>query len=513
MLFLHDVVEASNKIKGARKRKEKVSHVMRLLQVGRGREISLAADYLSGQIPQGRLGVGWAMLAEALKGLSDNPRSLSLNELDKNFEALSALQGPKSIEKKIGLMREILSGADERGKDFLSGLIMEEIRQGALQGLVLEAIAQASSISSDHLRQALMFSGHIGEVAWVALEEGVSGLSRFNPQLFRPIAPMLANTVEEETDALSRLGEAGWEYKIDGARVQVHKRGEDVHIFSRHLREITESIPEIVTLARKFPMEQAIFEGEAVALRADGKPLPFQTTMRRFGRIQEREKMAKELPLTPFFFDLLYVDGDTLLNLPYKDRFHQLGARVPAQFIIPRIITADGEEVQDFLARSLNAGHEGLIAKGLETPYVAGQRGFYWLKLKPVRTLDLVVLAAEWGHGRREGFLSNLHLGARDPDQGGFVMLGKTFKGLTDEMLRWQTEKLLTLEITRDEWTVFVKPEFVVEVAFNNIQESHRYPGGLTLRFARVKHFRQDKTPLDVDTIQKVRMIFESERK
>jgi DNA ligase-1 len=260
-------------------------------------------------------------------------------------------------------------------------------------------------------------------------------------------------------------------------------------------------------------MDKAIFEGEAIALREDGRPLPFQTTMRRFGRIQDVERIQKEIPLRPFFFDLLYLDGQSILDVPYGKRFGQLTERIPSEYLIPRIVTADEAKVRDFLFQSLKAGHEGLMAKGLDSPYVAGHRGFLWLKIKPAQTLDLVILAAEWGHGRRKGWLSNLHLGARDEESGEFVMLGKTFKGLTDEMLQWQTKKLLELEAGRDEWTVYVRPELVVEIAFNDIQESPRYPGGLALRFARVKSFREDKSPSEADTFQKVRTIFEEGRK
>jgi len=324
---------------------------------------------------------------------------------------------------------------------------------------------------------------------------------------------MLASPVEGGDEAIDRLGEAGWEYKIDGARIQVHKDGEEIRIFTRHLKEVTESVPEIICLARQFPMDKAIFEGEAIALREDRRPLPFQTTMRRFGRIQDVESVQREIPLKPFFFDLLYVDGQSILDVPYSKRFEQLTERMPSEHLIPRIVTADEAKVRDFLLQSLKAGHEGLMAKGLDSPYVAGQRGFLWLKIKPAQTLDLVILAAEWGHGRRKGWLSNLHLGARDEESGEFVMLGKTFKGLTDEMLQWQTKKLLELEAGRDEWTVYVRPELVVEIAFNDIQESPRYPGGLALRFARVKSFREDKSPSEADTFQKVRTIFEEGRK
>jgi len=513
MLFLKNLVEISETVSATTKKKEKASLLAHFLREAKEKDIFLLAFYLSGELPQGRLGVGWAMLQEASKESSFHSNPVSLIDLDRYFDIIAEEKGPGSSRKKIQILTEVFSRSDEKEKEFLVKLIMGEIRQGALEGLVLEAVARASSLSADRLQRSFMFSGNIGEVARTAMEEGASGLSRFQPSLFHPISPMLASPVEREEEAIERLGEAGWEYKIDGARIQVHKDGEEIRIFTRHLKEVTESIPEVVDLAKKFPMDKAIFEGEAIALREDSKPLPFQTTMRRFGRVKNVDRMRGEIPLRPFFFDLLYLDGGSLLETSYQERSTQLSERLKPQYLIPRIITAEAKKVQDLLIQSLKAGHEGLMAKGLESPYVAGQRGFSWLKIKPAQTLDLVVLAAEWGHGRRTGLLSNLHLGAKDKESGEFVMLGKTFKGLTDEMLRWQTKKLLELETERDEWTVYVKPELVIEIAFNDIQESPHYPGGLALRFARVKRFRQDKSPLETDTFQKIRAIFESSRK
>ncbi len=513
MASFKDLVAISKSVASTSKRKHKVSLLADFFRQVKGREIALAVRYLSGQLGQGRLGVGWAILREALQDLPDPSRSLSLIEIDRLFEEISREKGSGSLERKVRFLRNLFSSVQQDQREFLINLMMGEIRQGALEGLVLGAIAQASSFPVDRLRQSLMFSGDIGQVAQVALEEGAAGLSHFQPRLFHPISPMLANSAEGETEALERLGEAGFEFKIDGARIQVHKDREEVRIFTRHLKDITESIPELVQLARTFQFENAIFEGEAIALREDGKPLPFQITMHRFGRILEVQRLEKEIPLTPYFFDLLYLNGESLIPVPYRDRFKLLSDKVPPGSMIPQIITGDEGAARDFLKRSLEAGHEGLMAKSLDSRYRAGHRGYTWLKIKPAQTLDLVVLAAEWGHGRRKGWLSNLHLGARDPGSGDFMMLGKTFKGLTDKMLHWQTKKLLELEVSRDEWTVYVRPELVVEVAFNDIQESSRYPGGLALRFARVKNFRMDKLPLDADTLHKVRQIFEARRR
>jgi DNA ligase-1 len=325
---------------------------------------------------------------------------------------------------------------------------------------------------------------------------------------------MLANSSENVAEALERLGEAAFEYKLDGARIQVHRSGEDVAVFTRQLQNVTQRLPEVVEWTRGLPVREIVLEGEAIALRADSRPYPFQVTMRRLGRTKEIESIRKELPLSSFYFDCLYLENEgPLLSLPYEKRMEALSRTVPASFLVPRMVAREPAEAERFLQQALDAGHEGAMAKSLLAPYVAGQRGFHWLKLKPATTLDLVVLAAEWGHGRRTGWLSNLHLGARDAESGQFAMLGKTFKGLTDEMLRWQTDKLLSLEVARDDWTVFVKPELLVEIAFGEIQESPRYPAGLALRFARVKRYRPEKPANEADTLQTVKTLFERQRR
>jgi DNA ligase-1 len=321
---------------------------------------------------------------------------------------------------------------------------------------------------------------------------------------------MLADSAAEVGDALTALGEASFEYKLDGARIQVHKAGDEVKVYSRNLRDVTAAVPEVVTVARATPARELVLDGEAIALREDGTPQPFQITMRRFGRKLNVDALTHELPITPFFFDALYLDGDALVDEPLARRLAIVGAQVAPANIVPRIVTARGDEAAAFAARAIASGHEGVMAKALGGAYAAGRRGQTWLKVKQARTLDLVILAAEWGSGRRRGTLSNLHLGARDAERGGFVMLGKTFKGLTDEMLAWQTRKFLELEIGRDGHVVYVKPEVVAEIAFNEIQASPQYPGGLALRFARVKSYRTDKTAAEADTIDTVRAIYQS---
>jgi DNA ligase-1 len=347
-------------------------------------------------------------------------------------------------------------------------------------------------------------------VASAVLLHGEAGLSGFSLKLLRPVKPMLAQPAEAIADALGRMDAAAFEFKLDGARVQVHKAGDEVRVFTRRLNDVTAAVPEIVELAKALPAEAIILDGEALALRADGKPHPFQVTMRRFGRKLDVEGMRRELPLASFFFDCLYCDGEALIDRGGGDRFTVLSRCLPEGIVIPRITTADQSEAEAFLEQALERGHEGVMAKALDATYEAGARGASWLKVKRTHTLDLVVLAAEWGHGRRRGWLSNLHLGARDPATGGFVMLGKTFKGMTDDTLEWQTGRLQEIEVSRDRYTVYVLPDLVVEVAFSDVQESPQYPGGLALRFARLKRYRPDKRPEQADTIDMVRGIHQA---
>ncbi|HEX2463641.1 MAG TPA: ATP-dependent DNA ligase, partial [Thermoanaerobaculia bacterium] len=394
---------------------------------------------------------------------------------------------------------------------FLVRLLGGELRQGALEGVMEEGIIAASGLPKQRVRHAIMVAGAAGEVARAALEQGEPGLDRFGVRLFRPLQPMLASPCDDVAEGMEKLGEAALELKLDGARVQVHKEGADVAVYSRSLRDVTGSVPEIVELARALPAERLILDGEAIALRADGRPHPFQVTMRRFGRRLDVGTMRVELPLDAYFFDALHVDGDDLLAAPASQRFARMAEVVPAARLVPRRVTSRPDEAAAFLAEALDRGHEGIMAKDPASPYEAGCRGRAWLKIKRAHTLDLVILAAEWGHGRRQGWLSNLHLGARDTESGAWVMLGKTFKGLTDEMLAWQTKRLLELETSRDSYTVYVEPAVVVEIAFSDVQESPRYPGGFALRLARVKSYRPDKTPADADTFDRVRAIWEAQ--
>jgi DNA ligase-1 len=350
-----------------------------------------------------------------------------------------------------------------------------------------------------------MLAGDLGAVAQAVLTEGDAGLDRYGLQLFRPIQPMLADSAPNVGDALQSLGSAILEWKLDGARIQVHRDGDRVAVYTRSLNDVTGAVPEVVEAVVALPARQVILDGEVIALTPDGRPLPFQDTMRRFGRRLDIDALRAELPLTPFFFDMLRVDGDDLLDRPLSNRLARLDAVVPSTLRVPRLTTDSVDEARRFEADALARGHEGIMAKLPVAPYAAGRRGSAWLKIKTARTLDLIVLAAEWGSGRRKGWLSNLHLGARDPETGGFIMLGKTFKGMTDEVLAWQTKELLARETHRDGHIVFVRPELVVEVAFNEVQRSTQYPGGVTLRFARIKGYRPDKRAFEADTIEAVR--------
>jgi DNA ligase-1 len=432
--------------------------------------------------------------------------ALTLARVDAVLSAIAGVKGKGSVAERERLLGELMSHATEPEQRFLRALLYGELRQGALAGILVDAIARAASTPVQAVRRAAMLSGDLSEVARAAIVEGEAALSGYALELFRPVEPMLAQTCDEPSEAVARFGQAALEHKLDGARIQVHKSGAEVVVFTRTLKEVTARVPEIVELVRELPARELVLDGEVLALDAQGRPRSFQTTMRRFGRKLDVEELRAELPLTPFFFDLLHLDGETIVDRPGRERYAALHAALPAACVVPQLVTDDAGRARAFLDEALGAGHEGIMAKSLDAPYAAGRRGAEWLKIKPAHTLDLVVLAAEWGHGRRRGWLSNLHLGARNAD-GTFTMLGKTFKGMTDATLRWQTEQLLERSLARDGHVVHVRPELVVEVAFNDLQASPHYPGGLALRFARIKRYRPDKRAEDADTIETVRAI------
>jgi DNA ligase 1 len=512
-LKLATLVAASRRVAASPGRRDKIAILAELLAAAPPAEVELATAYLCGAVPQEKLGIGYASLQAAASGTDAAAApEVELAEVNASLDRIAATGGKGSVEERRRLLAELLSRLTAEERVFLSGLLTGELRQGALEGLVLEAVARAAGVAGADVRRAVMMAGSLPRVAGVLLTEGASALSGYAVQLFRPVLPMLAGTAESAAEAIEELGEAALELKLDGARVQIHKAGDEVRVYSRRLNEVTSAVPELVDAARAFPARELIVEGEAIALRDGGAPHPFQTTMSRFGRRLDVARAREAVPLTLFLFDLLYLDGVSLVDEPLRRRSAALAGAVPASLVVPRLVTASAEVAQGFLADALARGHEGIMAKALGAPYEAGRRGRHWLKVKPVRTLDLVVLAVEWGHGRRRGWLSNLHLGARDPEGGGFVMLGKTFKGMTDEMLAWQTARLQELELSRDRHTVYVRPELVVEVAFNDLQASPQYPGGLALRFARIKGYRPDKTPADADTLQTLHEIWRRQR-
>ena len=433
---------------------------------------------------------------------------LTLAEVDAALEQIARAGGEGSIAERTRLLASLFARATEDEQAFLARLLIGELRQGALEGLMIEAVAAAADLPAETVRRAAMIGGGIAAVAASALTGGASALSRYAIALFQPVAPMLAQPADDIEDAMKRIPMAALEWKLDGARVQVHKEGNEVRIYSRTGNDVTPAAPEVVDAVRAVHAQRLILDGEAIALKSSGAPYPFQDMMRRFGRVLDIEAMRATMPLSVFFFDCLHRDDDDLVPAPASERFDALGAMLPSASLIPRLVTTDLAAAQAFYDDALARGHEGVMVKALDAPYDPGARSAQWLKVKRAHTLDLVVLAAEWGHGRRRGWLSNLHLGARDPARGEFVMLGKTFKGMTDAMLEWQTEEILKREVARDEWTVRVRPELVVEIAFNDLQASPRYPGGLALRFARVKGYRPDKKADDADTIETVRAIY-----
>ena len=504
------LVEVWSALRQTRSRKAKTKLLAGLLHDASSGEVALVVGYLSAQLRQGKIGLGYATVQEALVVESGGSGgSLSLTEIDKRFDAIGRQHGKGSKQQRQRLLRSMAEAISATERRFLASLIVGELRQGASEGVMCDAIAEASSADPATVRRAFMLCGDLPKVAVVALVEGARGLQSFGVTLFVPLRPMLAQPASDVRGAIEELGEALFEYKLDGARIQVHRRGDEVRVYSRALNDVTHSVPEIVEATRTLAARSLILDGEALALQPNGRPHRFQTTMRRFGRRRDVEAARRSLPLSVYFFDLLYLNGESLIDLPLQSRLAKMEALV-SDAVRPRRTMTDRVEVAEALwSQAIEEGHEGLMAKGLSSTYEAGSRGAHWLKLKPAHTLDLVVVAAEWGSGRRRGWLSNLHLAAYDPENDDFVMLGKTFKGLTDELLAWQTEELLARETHREDYVVHVRPELVVEIAFNEVQQSPRYPGGLALRFARVKRYRTDKTPKSADVIETVRAIHE----
>jgi ATP-dependent DNA ligase I len=568
-VLLAEVAEVSRAVTATSARLGKISVIAEALRSADSGEAAIVVAYLSGELPQRQIGVGWAALREAPPPAES--ASLTVLGVDQAFTAIGSVAGKGSAAERKRLIGEVFSAATAPEQYFLVALLSGELRQGALDGVMTEAVARAAEVPVGLVRRAVMLRGSLPAVASAALGGGgAAALSEFGLRVGQPLKPMLASSAASIDDAFAKIakisGSAGSaaagraadpiaqlvslgrtqlrnrvpagaaevgaaeaaeaveagaeagagaagaevavEWKLDGIRIQAHVADGAVRLFTRTLDDITARLPEVVAALAALPVRAAVFDGELIALRPDGRPLPFQDTSARVA--SDKADNASPVDLSVFFFDALHLDGTDLIDLPYGERHAALARVVPGAMLMPRLVTSDAHEAAAFFSGAVAAGHEGVVVKALDAPYAAGRRGTGWIKVKPRHTLDLVVLAVEWGHGRRKGWLSNLHLGARDEATGGLVMLGKTFKGLTDELLTWQTARLLELEDHRDDWTVYVRPELVVEIAFDGVQRSPRYPGGVALRFARVLRYREDKPAAEADTIETVKALSEA---
>ena len=503
MTLLAEVVAASEQVAGTSARSRKVTILAELLRALEPGEVGVCVGFLSGAPRQGRVGVGYSIVYGISQATASEP-SLTVNDVDRAISAVHATTGSGSASARRELLADLLGRATEPEADFLRRLLTGELRQGALAGVMADAVAKAAGVPGELARRALMLSGDLSQMAEIALTAGEPGLREVGFEIFRPVLPMLASTAASVAEAVSGFESSSVEWKLDGIRIQIHRRDDEIRIYTRNLNDITATLPGIVAAVRGLPVREAVLDGEALWMTADG-PAAFQDTVSRIDRDAPPEGIVT------FLFDVLHLDGEELLDAPLHERVARLEAVAP-HLRIPSVITSDPEAGQRVLEEALNAGHEGVVVKDSGSVYAAGRRGKAWRKVKPVRTYDLVVLGAEWGHGRRRGWLSNLHLGAYDPAGGGFVMVGKCFKGLTDELLEWQTAALLERERERRGIAVLVRPELVVEIALDGVQSSTRYPGGVALRFARVKRYRPDKNADQADTIDTLRALLSSSR-
>ena len=508
-MLLADLVRTSRAVGATRARKAKVAALAAALGEAAPEEVETATSYLSGALRQRRTGLGWRSLAGLPEPAEEG--TLTVAAVDAAFEELSRVAGPGSQARREALTAALFAAATAEEQEYLRGLVSGALRQGALDGLMLEAVAVAADVPAGAVRRAAMFAGSTLPVAAAALAGGTSALDEFGLRPGRPVRPMLASSANDVEEAVGKAAPAGGpvavDTKLDGIRIQVHKYAGRVRVFTRSLEEITDRVPEVVDAVAALPSATLVLDGEAIALAEDGRPRPFQETGARTASRVDVGSLRAQVPLTSYFFDVLQAGDEDLVDRPGRDRFALLEQVLPPELLVPRVVTTDLAEARRLFAEVVAAGHEGVVVKGLEAPYEAGRRGSGWVKVKPRHTLDLVVLAVEWGSGRRRGWLSNIHLGARDPRTGGFAMLGKTFKGMTDEMLAWQTERFLALEESRTAHVVHVRPVQVVEVAFDGIQTSTRYPAGMALRFARVLRYRDDKPAEEADTVDLVRAL------
>ncbi|MFC8432569.1 ATP-dependent DNA ligase [Streptomyces sp. NPDC057253] len=501
-MLLARLAQVSQEVAATSARSQKIALLAELFREAEPDDVPIVIPYLAGRLPQGRLGVGWKVLSRPVAPATQP--TLTVREVDQGLTALGKVAGAGSQAERARLVGELMGAATEDEQRFLFGLITGEVRQGALDAVAVEGLAQATEAPPADVRRAVMLAGSLQTVAEALLTDGPPALDRFRLTVGRPVLPMLAHSASSVAEAVEKLGVCAVEEKLDGIRVQIHRDGDVVRLYTRTLDDITDRLPELTVAARELRGERFILDGEVIAFDEEGRPRSFQETAGRVGSRVDVATAAEAVPVSPVFFDALSVDGHDLLDLPFAERHAELARLVPEPMRVRRALVSGPEEIpaaEEFLAETLKRGHEGVVVKSLDAPYSAGRRGASWLKVKPVHTLDLVVLAAEWGHGRRTGKLSNLHLGARTAD-GGFAMLGKTFKGMTDAMLTWQTERLQELAVDSSGYVVTVRPELVVEIAYDGLQRSTRYPAGVTLRFARVVRYREDKRPEEADTVE-----------
>ncbi|WP_328441777.1 ATP-dependent DNA ligase [Streptomyces sp. NBC_00444] len=501
-MLLTRLAQVSQDVAATSARSRKIALLAELFRDAEADDVPIVIPYLAGRLPQGRLGVGWKVLSRPVAPAAEP--TLSVREVDALLSELGKVSGPGSQAERARLVGELMGAATEDEQRFLLGLITGEVRQGALEAVAVEGLAVATGAPAADVRRAVMLAGSLQTVAQALLADGPASLDRFRLTVGRPVLPMLAHSASSVAEAVDKLGACAVEEKLDGIRVQVHRDGDTVRVYTRTLDDITDRLPELTSAALELNGRRFILDGEVISFGADGRPRSFQETAGRVGSRVDVATAAEEVPVSPVFFDALSVGDRDLLDLPFADRHAELARLVPEPMRVRRTLVEGPDDIDAadaFLAETLKRGHEGIVAKALDAPYSAGRRGASWLKVKPVHTLDLVVLAAEWGHGRRTGKLSNLHLGALAPD-GSFAMLGKTFKGMTDAMLTWQTERLQELAVEDNGWGVTVRPELVVEIAYDGLQKSTRYPAGVTLRFARVVRYREDKRPEEADTVE-----------
>ncbi|MDH5371955.1 MAG: ATP-dependent DNA ligase [Acidimicrobiia bacterium] len=502
-VLFEKVVAASDRVSSTRKRSEKVAVLAGLFDNMDESDVPTIVAILSGEPRQGKIGIGYQTIA----GLELPPAAqatVTVSDIDRALDQIARTTGEGSQGHRLEILSGILIECTADEQSFIKRLLVGGVRQGALEGIMTEAVAKAAGVPIAAVRRAAMMRPDLGHVAAVALNQGSSGLSEIGLEVLQPIQPMLAKTAASPVDAIEQSGLSSVEWKLDGVRIQVHRSGRTVRIFTRNLNDVTQRLAEVVAMVLEFDTDHLVLDGEVMTLMTDGQPRPFAETMSRFGTEDH-----SDVGVVPFFFDVLHEAGHDLIDRPLSERQAVVDHVVPERFRVPRLVTDDGDRAVRMLDEARAAGHEGIMVKRIDSLYEAGRRGATWLKVKPAHTLDLVVLAVEWGSGRRAGWLSNVHLGARDPATGQFIMLGKTFKGMTDSMLEWQTKRFLELETHREGHIVHIRPEQVVEIAFDGVQASSRYPGGMTLRFARVKGYRYDKGPEEADTIDAVRAIFE----